>query len=91
MRTACPTLRIQNHCGGGSLKNQMKKADKSSATVALILGENEVAAGEVAIKFLREDKPQQIVSATAVAAFLNNEIFIGNSKKVVQALKEKIC
>lgn len=75
LRTACPTLRIQNHCGGGSLKNQMKKADKSSATVALILGENEVAAGEVAIKFLREDKPQQIVSATAVAAFLNNEIF----------------
>lgn len=75
LRTACPTLRIQNHCGGGSLKNQMKKADKSGATVALILGENEVAAGEVAIKFLREDKPQQIVSATEVAVFLNNEIF----------------
>lgn len=75
LRTACPTLKIQNHCGGGSLKSQMKKADKSGANVALILGENEVAAGEVAIKFLREDKPQQIVSVTGVADSINNDIF----------------
>ena len=75
LRTACPALRVQNHCGGGSFKSQMKKADKSGAAVALILGENEVAAGEVVIKFLREDKPQQIVLATGVAAFLNNDIF----------------
>ena len=74
LRTACPAWRIQNHCGGGSLKSQMKKADKSGATVALILGENEVAAGEVAIKFLREDKPQKIVSATELTTFLNNKL-----------------
>jgi len=74
LRTNCPTLRVQNHCGGGSLKSQMKKADKSGSVVALILGENEVASGEVAIKFLREDKQQQLVSMVEVADFLNHKI-----------------
>ena len=41
------------HCGGGSFKSQMKRADASGASVALILGEDEVAAGEVMFKPLR--------------------------------------
>lgn len=75
LRTHCSTLRVQNHCGGGNLKKQMKKANESGAIVALILGENEVASGEVAIKFLREDKQQQLVSVVEVANFLNHKIF----------------
>jgi histidyl-tRNA synthetase len=74
LRTKCPGLRLQNHCGGNSFKSQMKKADKSGAVVALILGEDEVARGEVSIKFLREEKPQLTLSTTDLAAVLNNEI-----------------
>jgi histidyl-tRNA synthetase len=46
------------HAGGGSFKSQMKKADKSGAKVALILGESEIESGSIAVKFLREDRPQ---------------------------------
>ncbi len=61
IRKERPDLRIQMHCGGGSIKSQMKKADKSGASVALILGENEQVAGEVSIKYLRIDKEQQTI------------------------------
>lgn len=46
-------LRIQMGCGGGSFKSQMKKADRSGALVALILGEDELAKNQIAIKPLR--------------------------------------
>lgn len=74
LRTKCPGLRLQNHCGGGSFKSQTKKANKSDAVVALILGEDEVARGEVSIKFLREDKPHQTLSITDLVTLINNEI-----------------
>ncbi len=41
LRRALPALRLRSHCGGSSFKNQMKKADKSGAQLALILGEDE--------------------------------------------------
>ena len=41
------------HCGGGSLKSQMKKADKSAAQYALILAENEIASATFSIKKLQ--------------------------------------
>jgi len=43
-------LRVLMHCGGGSFKSQMKKADASGATVALVIGDDEAQAGEVSIK-----------------------------------------
>ena len=46
-----------NH-NGGSFKSQFKKADKSGARIALILGETEMVEGVVTLKHLREDKPQ---------------------------------
>lgn len=46
-------LRILQHAGTGSFKSQMKKADKSGARVALIWGEDEVAAHAVTVKALR--------------------------------------
>ncbi|MET0088512.1 MAG: histidine--tRNA ligase [Candidatus Thiodiazotropha sp.] len=53
LRDALPQLRLINHCGGGSFKSQMKKADKSMAPYALILGEEELARGEISLKPLR--------------------------------------
>ncbi len=50
--------KVFTHCGGGSLKNQFKKADKSGATIGLILAEEEFKAETITIKWLREDKPQ---------------------------------
>jgi histidyl-tRNA synthetase len=42
------------HCGGGSFKSQMKKADGSGARFAVIVGEDEAAAGQASLKPLRE-------------------------------------
>ncbi|MET0066284.1 MAG: histidine--tRNA ligase [Candidatus Thiodiazotropha sp.] len=53
LRDALPQLRLISHCGGGSFKSQMKKADKSQAAFALILGDDELARGEIALKPLR--------------------------------------
>ncbi|MBF8268784.1 MAG: hisS [Gammaproteobacteria bacterium] len=51
-------VRVVLHCGGGSFKSQFKKADKSGARLALILGEAEVKQEMIAIKPLRQDAPQ---------------------------------
>lgn len=67
LRTELPYLRLVTHMGGGSFKSQMKKADKSGAQLALILGEDEAARGQIGIKPLRTDAPQQQVEQTQVA------------------------
>ena len=59
LRDVAPYLRLQMNCGGGSFKSQMKKADRSGAEMALILGEDEANKGEITVKFLRADEPQQ--------------------------------
>ena len=55
-------LKLQINCGGGSFKSQFKKADKSGAAFAIILGEDEVQRGEVAFKSLRVEQEQQTLS-----------------------------
>jgi histidyl-tRNA synthetase len=62
LRNAIPTLGLQMHCGGGSLKSRMKRADRSGAELALILGDDEIAAGTVVIKPLRSQGDQVTVS-----------------------------
>jgi len=52
---------VVQHCGGGSFKSQMKKADGSGAPVAVIVGDEEAAAGEASVKALREERAQQRV------------------------------
>ncbi len=59
LREGLPTLRISRHLGGGSFKSQMKKADRSGAQLALLWGEDEVAAREVTVKPLRGEGEQQ--------------------------------
>jgi histidyl-tRNA synthetase len=58
------------NAGGGSIKSQMKKADASGAAFALIIGDDEVAAGNVSVKPLRGGGEQIAVSVTDVAAAL---------------------
>jgi histidyl-tRNA synthetase len=58
IRDAMPGLNLVVHAGAGSFKSQMRKADKSGAQIAIILGESELAAGTVAVKFLREQRDQ---------------------------------
>ena len=62
LRNEFPQLRLQTHCGGGSFKNQFKKADKSGAKWALILGETELANQQIGFKYLREEQSQQSFS-----------------------------
>jgi histidyl-tRNA synthetase len=47
------------NCGGGSFKSQMKKADASAATFAVIIGDDEASAGEVTLKYLRNEDGQK--------------------------------
>ncbi|RMJ01996.1 Histidine--tRNA ligase [Marinobacter litoralis] len=70
LRNALPGKVVISHCGGGSFKSQMKKADRSGARYAVILGENEVANGTVGLKPLRDDQPQQEVSQSELANVL---------------------
>ena len=59
LRDSWPGLRLQFNLGGGSFKTQFKRADKSGARYALVLGEDEAARGIVAIKNLREEQAQE--------------------------------
>jgi len=62
IRDALPQVRLQVNAGGGSFKSQFKKADKSSALYALILGDNELQAQQVSIKPLRNEEEQQTIA-----------------------------
>ncbi len=72
LRDEITGLRILTHCGGGSFKSQFKKADKSGAKVALILGDDEISSKTISIKYLREDKPQEIVEQSVLSEWLIN-------------------
>ncbi len=74
LRDALPSLRLLVHCGDGGFKAQFKRADRSGAQVALVLGEDELARGEVGIKHLREELPQEAVSVDQLVGRLA-EIF----------------
>ncbi|MGA9395653.1 MAG: histidine--tRNA ligase [Azonexus sp.] len=53
-------IAVLQHCGGGSFKSQMKKADGSGATFAVIIGDDEAATGEAQLKPLREEGAAQL-------------------------------
>lgn len=71
LRDRLPQLKLTVHAGGGSFKSQMKKADKSGAKVALILGESEIESGSISVKFLREDRPQIEMKQAELANKIN--------------------
>jgi histidyl-tRNA synthetase len=67
LRDARPDLRLQMNLGGGSFKAQFKRADKSGAQLALVLAEDELARGVVAIKWLREERAQEECPIDAIS------------------------
>ncbi|TMO69151.1 histidine--tRNA ligase [Pseudoalteromonas aurantia] len=70
LRSDVAGLRVMVHAGGGNFKKQLKRADKSDALVALILGEDELAEGKVTVKYLREQKEQVTLSVAEVKTLL---------------------
>ncbi|MEW8347080.1 MAG: histidine--tRNA ligase [Candidatus Thiodiazotropha taylori] len=60
LRSRLPALRLVSHCGGGGFKSQLKKADKSQARFALILGEDELQKQQIILKPLRGGEQRQI-------------------------------
>ncbi|WP_413699671.1 histidine--tRNA ligase [Psychromonas sp. KJ10-10] len=62
IRNALPELKMMHHCGAGNFKKQMKRADKSGAKVALIIGETELQDNCVTIKDLQGNTEQQTVA-----------------------------
>ena len=62
LRDELPHISVALHCGGGSFKSQFKKADKSGADYALVLGETEVSSERYTVKPLRSDQEQKILS-----------------------------
>jgi histidyl-tRNA synthetase len=74
LRDELPGHGIETNCGGGSIKSQMKRADRSGALFALILGDDELARGIVAIRELRGDRAQHEVPLTGVAAELGRRL-----------------
>lgn len=72
LRDELPDLRLQVHSGGGSMKSQMKRADKSQAGLALILGEDEMASSRITIKHLRSGAEQQTIQQSELVSWLKD-------------------
>jgi histidyl-tRNA synthetase len=76
LRDRIPGIKIELNLGGGSFKSQLKRADKSGAAYAVILGGEEVARNEAGLKPLRDREHQVDVKlgelAEAIAARLKN-------------------
>lgn len=74
LRDADPALRLVLHAGGGKLAAQLKRADRSGAQFALVLGDAEIEAGTVQVKSLRGESDglaaQQILPWSELAARL---------------------
>ncbi|MBV4367964.1 histidine--tRNA ligase [Erwinia phyllosphaerae] len=73
LRDADPSLKLMTNFGGGNFKKQFARADKWGARVALVLGEEEVANGQVVIKDLRNGEQQKLAQqdvAATLAAML---------------------
>ncbi|MEG3109730.1 histidine--tRNA ligase [Pantoea sp. T14] len=68
LRDEVPELKLMTNFGGGNFKKQFARADKWGARVALVVGEDEVKAGQVVIKDLRSGDQQTLAQAEAAAA-----------------------
>jgi len=69
---------VITHCGGGSFKSQMKKADSSGATLAIIIGENEAEKNEAAVKNLRDGGEQITLPSAQLTEKLSELLYLGD-------------
>ena len=87
LRDDLPGLPLLLHCGGGSFKSQFKKADKSGAEYALILGADEVASNTVLIKPLRTAAEQYKVTQEQLAAEISRLLQVTTGNLCLGALR----
>lgn len=73
-RNQIPGLQLVVNCGAGSFKSQFKRADKSGAAWALILGDDELAANTIAVKDLRGDSEQQNIAQSELGNWLQTVV-----------------
>ncbi len=70
LRDQLPAFTLLNAAGGGSFKSQMKRADRSGARWAILLGEDEVSQSTVAVKSLRAEGDQVVIPQSELIAHL---------------------
>jgi histidyl-tRNA synthetase len=83
LRSACPQLRVMVNCGGGGFKAQLKRADKSGAAFALVLGEEEVRNGRVGVKPLRQEAAQRDWAWQALLQALAGQNSAGEIERIL--------
>jgi len=66
---------VVHHCGGGSFKSQMRKADASGAVLAVIVGDDEAAARQASVKSLRAERDQMRVGLDELAQLITDLLF----------------
>jgi len=74
LRDQAGGIRVETNLGGGSFKAQMKRADKSGAAYALILGEQELEEGRIGVKPLRSNEEQESIALDDLAAVLQDKL-----------------
>jgi histidyl-tRNA synthetase len=74
LRKALPRVRVETNCGGGSFKSQLKRADKSGAQVAVIVGDSETERRVAGLKALRVEEPQVEVPWDELAGAIANRL-----------------
>lgn len=74
LRAGVPGLRLMANLNGGSFKAQFKRADRSGAHLALVLGEDEIRNGQVAVKFLLSGDDQLAIDRNEVKNWISNYI-----------------
>jgi histidyl-tRNA synthetase len=74
LRSRVPGLKLSMDCGPGGLKAQLKRADRSGARLALIIGEDELRAAGVAVKPLRSEAPQKTLKLDELVADLVRDV-----------------
>ena len=77
LRDAVPELRLTVDAGHGSFKAKIRRADRSGARIALVLGEEEAGSGRIAVKDLRTRGPQSMVSIDELAGHVARNVFAG--------------
>jgi len=74
LRDKVDGIRVAMNLGGGSFKAQMKRADKSGAAFALILGEQELSEGRIGLKPLRSGNEQESIALEELATVLQGKL-----------------
>ena len=74
LRAGINDLRLVNNLGGGSFKAQFKRADRSGAALALVLGEDEIRDGRLTVKFLRSGDAQLSLDCDEAIDWIRNYI-----------------